>query len=116
MEHRTIDRKTRLMLLSIAFITVLVYIRYVPLVLSLHGDSAYWNGLSRTIYRTIELSDGWDGPIIRNETYFNVLDGAAICLAMYTLNFLHPGSLLSLSPLKVDLESKDSSVAKIGKA
>lgn len=104
------------MLLSIAFIVVLVYIRYAPLVLSFHGDPAHWNGLPRTIYRTIELSDGWGGPIIRNETYFNVLDGGAICLAMFTLNFLHPGFLLSSSPLKVDLESKDSSVAKIGKA
>jgi len=64
----------------------------------------------------IELSDGWDGLIIQNEACFNVLDGVAICLAMYTLNFLHLGFLVSLRRLKVDLESKDSSVAKIGKA
>ena len=57
-----------------------------------------------------------EGPIIRKETFFNVLDGGAFCLAMYTLNFLHPGFLLPLRPLKVDLGSKDSSVAKIGKA
>jgi len=110
-EHRTIDKNTRLMLLSIAFIVVLVYIRYASAVLS-----KYRNGLSRTMYRTIELTDGWGGPIIRNETYFNVLDGGAICLAMFALNFLHPGFLVSSRPLKADLESKDSSAAKIGKA
>jgi len=94
-EHKVIDSKTTLMLLSVAFITILVYIR--------------------SIYRTIELSNGWDGRIIQNETYFNVLDAGAICLAMYTLNCLHPGFLLASQALKVDLESKDSSVAKISK-
>ncbi|KAI0710518.1 RTA1-domain-containing protein [Earliella scabrosa] len=50
--------------------------------------------LIRSIYRTIELIDGWTGPIISNEVYFNVLDAAMIVLAMFTLNFLHPGFLL----------------------
>ncbi|KAG6915452.1 hypothetical protein DXG01_011430 [Tephrocybe rancida] len=48
----------------------------------------------RSGYRTIELSDGWDGRIITTETYFNVFDGAMVVLAMYTLNISHPGVLL----------------------
>ncbi|KAI0056244.1 RTA1-domain-containing protein [Artomyces pyxidatus] len=48
----------------------------------------------RSIYRTIELSDGWDGKIMSTQVLFNVLDGAMICLAMFTLNACHPGFLL----------------------
>ncbi|RDB18398.1 Uncharacterized protein C17G6.02c [Hypsizygus marmoreus] len=48
----------------------------------------------RAIYRTIELSDGWSGRIISTEVYFNVLDGAMIVLAIYTMNFVHPGIFL----------------------
>lgn len=46
------------------------------------------------MYRTIELVDGWDGRIISNELYFNVMDGAMIVAAMYCLNFFNPGRLL----------------------
>ncbi|KAF8919312.1 RTA1-domain-containing protein [Mucidula mucida] len=48
----------------------------------------------RAIYRTIELADGWHGRVINTEVYFNVLDGAMVVLAIYTLNFAHPGNLL----------------------
>ncbi|TFY71788.1 hypothetical protein EVG20_g1216 [Dentipellis fragilis] len=50
----------------------------------------------RSVYRTIELSNGWSGRIIETQVYFNVLDGAAICLAMFFLNAFHPGFLLTL--------------------
>lgn len=50
----------------------------------------------RAIYRTIELADGWNGRIISNELYFNVLDATMIVLAMYTMNFANPGILLAL--------------------
>jgi len=46
------------------------------------------------VYRTIELVDGWEGRIIKNELYFNVMDGAMIIAAMYCLNYFHPGRLL----------------------
>ncbi|KAH7106586.1 RTA1-domain-containing protein [Auriculariales sp. MPI-PUGE-AT-0066] len=49
---------------------------------------------TRTIYRTIELTDGWNGSIIRNQQLFNWLDGMPITVAMFTLNFLHPGRLV----------------------
>ncbi|ETW76316.1 lipid-translocating exporter [Heterobasidion irregulare TC 32-1] len=50
--------------------------------------------LIRSIYRLIELSDGWNGRIISTQVYFNVLDGGMVILATYTLNFFHPGFLL----------------------
>lgn len=46
--------------------------------------------LLRTGYRTVELSDGWTGRIITTQRYFNYLDGAPICIALFTLNVLHP--------------------------
>ncbi|TDL17312.1 hypothetical protein BD410DRAFT_554524 [Rickenella mellea] len=48
----------------------------------------------RGVYRTIELSDGWDGRIISTQVYFTVLDGTMILLATVTLSVLHPGYLL----------------------
>lgn len=46
------------------------------------------------MYRTIELVDGWEGRIIKNELYFNVMDGAMIVASMFCLNIFHPGRLL----------------------
>ncbi|KAF9237338.1 RTA1 like protein-domain-containing protein, partial [Melanogaster broomeanus] len=48
----------------------------------------------RSVYRTIELSDGWSGRIISTQIYFNVLDGGMVTLAIYTLNLAHPGFFL----------------------
>ncbi|KAJ7226607.1 RTA1-like protein [Mycena rebaudengoi] len=48
----------------------------------------------RSIYRIVELAQGWDGRILRTEVYFNVLDGGMITIAMFVLNFAHPGRLL----------------------
>ncbi|KAI0078296.1 RTA1-like protein [Panus rudis PR-1116 ss-1] len=61
--------------------------------------------LIRSIYRTIELVDGWDGPIISTQVYFNVLDGAMIVLAIFTLNIFHPG--IVLHGLNVTQQDKD---------
>ncbi|KAJ4464654.1 RTA1 like protein-domain-containing protein [Lentinula edodes] len=60
----------------------------------------------RSVYRTIELADGWTGRIITTQVYFNVLDGAMVTLAIFTLNFAHPGMLLS-KPGKPGLQSVD---------
>ncbi|TFY75758.1 hypothetical protein EWM64_g8254 [Hericium alpestre] len=63
----------------------------------------------RSVYRTMELSNGWSGRIISTQVYFNVLDGAAIVLAMFTLNVFHPGFLLDLTPASsrdIDIEDK----------
>ncbi|KAJ7162969.1 RTA1 like protein-domain-containing protein [Mycena filopes] len=48
----------------------------------------------RSIYRTVELADGWNGRVIHTEVYFNVLDGGMVILAIFTINFAHPGRLL----------------------
>ncbi|CAE6509724.1 unnamed protein product [Rhizoctonia solani] len=53
----------------------------------------------RSIYRTIELTDGWNGTIISTEKWFNWFDGAPIVVAMFTFNVFHPGYFLR------DLES-----------
>ncbi|KAG8990458.1 hypothetical protein FRB94_000290 [Tulasnella sp. JGI-2019a] len=50
--------------------------------------------LIRSVYRTIELLDGWGGPIITNQVLFDTLDGVPVFLAMVTLNVLHPGRLI----------------------
>ncbi|KAJ3859960.1 RTA1 like protein-domain-containing protein [Lentinula novae-zelandiae] len=49
---------------------------------------------SKAIYRTIELTDGFHGKIIKTQWLFNVFDGAMIVLAMYAFNVAHPGRLL----------------------
>ncbi|KAJ6579162.1 RTA1-like protein [Mycena vulgaris] len=48
----------------------------------------------RSIYRIVELADGWTGRIITTELYFNVLDGGMVVLAIWTINIAHPGLLL----------------------
>ncbi|KAG6327927.1 hypothetical protein ID866_11162 [Astraeus odoratus] len=48
----------------------------------------------RSVYRTVELSNGWSGPIISTEVYFNVFDGAMMTLALFTMNLIHPGFFL----------------------
>ncbi|EIM86347.1 RTA1-like protein [Stereum hirsutum FP-91666 SS1] len=49
---------------------------------------------TRSVYRVVELADGWFGKIHRTEIYFVILDGLMILLAMLTLNIFHPGFLL----------------------
>ncbi|KAJ2935028.1 hypothetical protein H1R20_g2081, partial [Candolleomyces eurysporus] len=63
--------KLKVMLYALTFSTIVLFIR--------------------AVYRLIELADGWNGRIISTEVYFNVLDGAMVVLAIYTLNFIHPG-------------------------
>jgi len=50
--------------------------------------------LIRTLYRVVEFADGWTGVVISTQWVFNVFDGTMIVLAIYTLNFFHPGIYL----------------------
>ncbi|KAG6829098.1 hypothetical protein H0H92_005711 [Tricholoma furcatifolium] len=68
-------RKIKIMSLALAFSTTCLFIR--------------------AVYRVAELADGWTGRIIRTEIYFDILDGAMVTLAIYSLNFIHPGFFLS---------------------
>jgi len=69
-----VDKRMKIMICGLIFSTVCLFIR--------------------AVYRTIELADGWNGRIISTQVYFNVLDGAMVTLAIYTLNFAHPGVFL----------------------
>ncbi|KAH6869136.1 RTA1 like protein-domain-containing protein [Thelonectria olida] len=48
----------------------------------------------RSIYRTIELLQGWDGYLITHEGYFIGLDGATMVIAVGVFTFLDPVFLL----------------------
>ena len=51
----------------------------------------------RSIYRTIELSQGWSGFLITHEGYFIALDGTMMVLAILTFNLFNPALLLRSS-------------------
>ncbi|CCM03424.1 uncharacterized protein FIBRA_05555 [Fibroporia radiculosa] len=68
------DRNIKLMLFGLALSSICVYIR--------------------SVYRTIELAEGWRGYINSTQHFFDWLDGGMIVLAMFTVNVFHPGFLL----------------------
>ncbi|THH21776.1 hypothetical protein EUX98_g8284 [Antrodiella citrinella] len=78
LQIRVLSRKVKMLLIGLAFSSTVIFIR--------------------SIYRTIELSDGWDGRIIHTQVFFNVLDGGMVTLAFYCTNIFHPGWLLGRGP------------------
>jgi small-conductance mechanosensitive channel len=54
---------------------------------------AYILILIRSIYRIAEFASGWDGPAMRTEAPFLVLDGAMVALATVCLTIAHPALL-----------------------
>ncbi|CRL17754.1 RTA1 like protein [Penicillium camemberti] len=68
----------------------------------------------RSIYRTIELVQGWDGYLITHESYFVALDGAMMVVSVAVFNVLHPGWMLpsgksdsfKMEPTSVDRSDK----------
>ncbi|KAG8927882.1 hypothetical protein FRC03_011467 [Tulasnella sp. 419] len=88
----TVTPKIRLMIIGLAISTVFIYVR--------------------SVYRTIELLDGWNGSIISNQLLFNLLDGMPIVVAMFSLNVFHPGYLLPrLVPNHQNELSQESTLA-----
>ncbi|OAX38287.1 RTA1 like protein, partial [Rhizopogon vinicolor AM-OR11-026] len=73
--QRSMSKNLQIMLFGMGFCTLCIFIR--------------------SVYRTIELANGWSGPIISTERYFDWLDGGMVTLAIYTLNFIHPGVWLA---------------------
>ncbi|KAI0375049.1 RTA1-domain-containing protein [Pilatotrama ljubarskyi] len=63
----------------------------------------------RSVYRMIELIDGFSGKIIQTEIYFNIFDGGMVVCAIYTLNILHPGWLLERVYGDVPMVLRDAS-------
>jgi hypothetical protein len=64
-----------------------------------------------SIYRIIELTSGWQSGLMLNELYFNVLDGAMVVVATFTINLQHSGRLLGSreTPLPAEYGMKLSS-------
>ncbi|KAF2807225.1 RTA1-domain-containing protein [Mytilinidion resinicola] len=46
---------------------------------------------TRSVYRVAELSEGWNGHLIKTQKYFIGLEGAIVGLAVLALNVFHPG-------------------------
>lgn len=64
----------------------------------------------RSIYRTIELVQGWDGYLITHEPYFVALDGAMMVVSVVVFNVMHPGWMLpseKSDSFKMELPSVD---------
>jgi hypothetical protein len=66
----------------------------------------------RSIYRTIELLQGWDGYLITHEVYFIALDGATMVVAVAIFNVFHPAWLLPLETPSKKTPSVESTVAQ----
>lgn len=61
---------------------------------------------ARSIYRTIELVQGWDGYLITTQRYFIALDGAMMVAAVVVFNFCHPAWMMpSTRPSARDWEN-----------
>ena len=45
----------------------------------------------RSLYRVAELSEGWEGALIKNQKLFIGLEGAMVIVAVLSLNAFHPG-------------------------
>ena len=48
----------------------------------------------RSIYRVIELAQGWSGYVMTHEVFFIILDGVMMVIAVGIFNVFHPGWLL----------------------
>ena len=46
---------------------------------------------TRSVYRVAELSQGWQGHLIKTQKYFIGLEGAIVSAGVLALNFFHPG-------------------------
>ncbi|MCJ1321115.1 hypothetical protein MMC15_006459 [Xylographa vitiligo] len=45
----------------------------------------------RSVYRVAELSEGWEGALIKNQNLFIGLEGVMVVVAVLSLNAFHPG-------------------------
>lgn len=47
--------------------------------------------LIRSIFRVVEMAEGWSGALMANETLFFILEGVMVVIAVVILNIFHPG-------------------------
>lgn len=71
----TIDSKTIQMIFAVCFGSLCMFIR--------------------GVYRTIELTGGWTGSVISNQSLFIGFDATMILLTLLILNIFHPSRLLT---------------------
>jgi hypothetical protein len=45
----------------------------------------------RTVFRAIELSEGFEGKLANNQLQFMILDGAMVIIASICMTVMHPG-------------------------
>lgn len=45
----------------------------------------------RSVYRVVELGEGWQGALIKNQNLFIGLEGVMVIVACLALNAFHPG-------------------------
>ncbi|KAL8954127.1 MAG: hypothetical protein Q9222_000009 [Ikaeria aurantiellina] len=71
--HATLRRsnKFRAFLVALALSTICIFIR--------------------SVFRVVELGEGWEGALIKNQTLFIVLEGVMVVIAVLVLNVFHPG-------------------------
>ncbi|KAF7368733.1 RTA1-domain-containing protein [Mycena venus] len=69
--------------------------------------------LIRSLYRIVELAGGWNGTVIKTQAYFIWFDGGMVTLAIYTMNFCHPGLLLGPHEDSEKLEEKNIKLASV---
>lgn len=50
--------------------------------------------IARNIFRAVELSDGWRGPLMLHEQYFLALDGFLMVLAVWIFIILDPARII----------------------
>jgi hypothetical protein len=51
--------------------------------------------LIRSIFRLIEFSSGFDGPLLRKEVYIYVFDAVLMLFVMLIMNWIHPSEIKS---------------------
>ncbi|OCL14405.1 RTA1-domain-containing protein [Glonium stellatum] len=72
--HNAMSRKIWVLVFASAFSCLTIYIR--------------------SIYRVVELLQGWSGYLITHENFFIALDGSLMLGAVVVFNFIHPGWFL----------------------
>ena len=76
--QQVLSRDLKLMVAAACFSVVMIY--------------------ARSVYRTVELLQGWSGFLITHQIYFVVLDGSLMVAAVGIFNILNPGRLLRSTP------------------
>lgn len=51
--------------------------------------------LTRSVFRMIEMAQGWEGELIQREMLFFVLEGLMVVCAVVVLNIWHPGMAMA---------------------